>query len=255
VANYSGNSITQGGNLSYIDHTVSSVIKAPYALAVNANLSMLYVTNNAQSPKGNFYISTYSTANSTKGSLLSDYFIEEATTGLYGLALSKDNTTLYVSVYSGIAPGVYAGVYGYNLTTKQQVYFVSVNEPWGIAIGSPPPNGTNPTLYDQKLLSYRTDRAGRGDRARGKFWDLRSEIRVELVGAPCGRQPRNFTQRCLCFSGFRSEPWHFICGPPSGQTARNEREARDEAERQAAREREKAERKAEADPGRPTWRG
>jgi hypothetical protein len=25
--------------------------------------------------------------------------------------------------------------------------FVSVNEPWGIAIGSPPPNGTDPTLY------------------------------------------------------------------------------------------------------------
>jgi hypothetical protein len=171
VANYSKNSITQGGNLSYIDSTVSSVIKAPYALAVNANLNMLYVTNNAHSPKGNFYISTYSTANSAKGSLLVPYFIEiqTGTGGLHGLALSKDNKILYVSVSgSGSAPGVYAydstmGGQPINPLTGQPSNgqpFVSVNEPWGIAIGSPPPNGKNPTLYvasNQDSMIYEYD--------------------------------------------------------------------------------------------------
>jgi hypothetical protein len=63
---------------------------------------------------------------------LNPYFIEIATGGLYGLALSKDNTILYVSVYSGSAPGVY----GYNVTTEppSEVSFVPVNDPWGIAI-------------------------------------------------------------------------------------------------------------------------
>jgi hypothetical protein len=146
VANYRG-SITKENlsyfNPSYIYSPASTVIKAPYALAVNG--TMLYVTNNAQSPNGNFYISTYNTASTPNGSLLNPYFIENqtGTTGLYGLALSKDNTILYVSVFSGSAPGVY----GYNLTTKQQVYFVSVKEPWGIAIGSPRIPGGNPTLY------------------------------------------------------------------------------------------------------------
>jgi hypothetical protein len=189
VANYSGNSITQGGNLSYIDSTVSSVIKAPYALAVNANLNMLYVTNNAQSPKGNFYISTYSTANSSKGSLLDSYFIEiqTGTTGLYGLALSKDNTTLYVSVYSGSAPGV-SGVYGYDLTTKQQVYFVSVHKPWGIAIGSPRFPGGNPTLYvasQQDSAIYEFDATNDATNGGQPFGS------IDLSGAPGA--PTNIT--------------------------------------------------------------
>jgi hypothetical protein len=149
VANSGGNSITQGGNLLYIN---SPVTKAPYALAVGAVggpvANVLYVTNNAQNSNGNFYISTYSTANSANGALLNPSFIEIATGGLYGLALSKDNTILYVSVYSGNAPGVYT----YNATRGGQPLhapLVSVNEPRGIAIGSPPlnePNG-NPTLY------------------------------------------------------------------------------------------------------------
>jgi hypothetical protein len=57
---------------------------------------------------------------------------------------------LYVSVYSGSAPGVYTyDVSNKTLPTGQLIKgpFVSVNEPWGIAIGSPPPNGKNPTLY------------------------------------------------------------------------------------------------------------
>jgi hypothetical protein len=147
VANSGGNSITQGGNLLYIN---SPVTKAPYALAVGAVggpvANVLYVTNNAQNSNGNFYISTYSTANSANGALLNPYFIEIATGGLYGLALSKDNTILYVSVYSGNARGVYT----YNATTGAQLQgqgsFFPVNQPWGIAIGSPLPNG-DPTLY------------------------------------------------------------------------------------------------------------
>jgi hypothetical protein len=168
VANYSKNSITQGGNLSYINSTVYPWIKAPYALAVNANLNWLYVTNNAQSPNGKFYISTYSTAPSTNGASLVPYFIEIQTGGLNGLALSKDNKILYVSVYSGpSAPGVYAydalteGQQPINPLTGQPSNgpFVPVKEPWGIAIGSPPPNGQNPTLYvascqDSKIYEF-----------------------------------------------------------------------------------------------------
>ena len=148
VANYRQNSITKGENLFYINSTLSAVIKAPYALAENG--TMLYVTNNAQSPKGNFYISTYSTApTSVNGALLNPYFIEiqTGTTGLYGLALQGN--TLYVSVYSGSAPG-FPGVYTYDATTGSQLSngpLVSVNEPWGIAIGSPRFPGGNPTLY------------------------------------------------------------------------------------------------------------
>ena len=178
VANYSGNSITRGGNLSYIDSAVSSVIKAPYALAVNANLNMLYVTNNAQNSNGNFYISTYSTANSANGALLNPSFIEIATGGLYGLALSKDNTILYVSVYSGNAPGVYT----YNATRGGQPLhgpLVSVNEPRGIAIGSPPlnePNG-NPTLY---VASYRDSAIYEFDAITG----AQLPYSIKLNGAP-----------------------------------------------------------------------
>jgi hypothetical protein len=134
VANYREGSITEGGNLFYIN---SPVAKAPYALAAGAVggpvANVLYVTNNVQNSNGNFYISTYSTANSANGVLLNPYFIEKATAGLYGLALSKDNTILYVSVFSGSAPGVYA----YNATkgTPIEGSFVPVNEPWGIAIG------------------------------------------------------------------------------------------------------------------------
>ena len=123
VANQGG--IAQGE--SPYPFITSTVMKAPYALAVNGNV--LYVTNNSQNSNGHFYISTYAAGN---GALLVPYFIEIATGGLYGLALSKDNTILYVSVYSGNAPGVYT----YNATTGAQIQqpFVSVNEPWGIAI-------------------------------------------------------------------------------------------------------------------------
>jgi hypothetical protein len=162
VANNRAASITKtplsSFNLSYINSTVYTVIKAPYALAVGGpNGNILYVTNNAQSPKGNFYISTYSTAATSgiHGALLMPYFIENqtGTTGLYGLALQGN--TLYVSVYSGSAPGVYT----YAADTGNPVnltggvvnptgqLFVSVNKPWGIAIGSPPLNGQHPTLY------------------------------------------------------------------------------------------------------------
>ena len=151
VANSGGNSITQGGNLLYIS---SPVTKAPYALAVGAVggpvANVLYVTNNAQLSNGNFYISTYSTANSANGALLNPDFIEIPTDGLYGLALLGN--TLYVSVYNGFngsAPSP-PGVYTYNATTGAQLHgqgsFFPVNQPWGIAIGSPLPNG-DPTLY------------------------------------------------------------------------------------------------------------
>jgi hypothetical protein len=54
---------------------------------------------------------------------------------------------LYVSVYSGSAPGVWT----YDVSNPTQAVIkgslVSVNEPRGIAIGSPPPNGNDPTLY------------------------------------------------------------------------------------------------------------
>jgi hypothetical protein len=143
VANQQG-SIAKGGNLYFIQ---SAVTKAPYALAVDGPANVLYVTNNSQNSNGNFYISTY---NAQTGLLLNGYFIEIPTGGLYGLALSQDNKTLYVSVYSGSAPGVYTyDVSNKTLPTGQLIKgpFVSVNEPWGIAIGSPPPNGKNPTLY------------------------------------------------------------------------------------------------------------
>jgi hypothetical protein len=56
---------------------------------------------------------------------------------------------LYVSVYGGSTPGVYT----YKADTGQLIQgpFVSVNEPWGIAIGSPRLPGGNPTLY---VVSY-----------------------------------------------------------------------------------------------------
>jgi hypothetical protein len=134
VANQAG-SITEGGNLFFI-----SGLAHPYALAVNG--SVLYVTNNAQNSNGNLYISAY---DANGGGLLYANLIEIATGGLNGLALQGN--TLYVSVYSGSAPGVWT----YDVSNPTQPVkkgpFVSVNEPWGIAIGSPPPNGTDPTLY------------------------------------------------------------------------------------------------------------
>jgi hypothetical protein len=123
VANQRG-SIAQGGNFDFINSSVAS----PYALAVNGLLNVLYVTNNAQNSNGDFYISTY-TANT--GVLINANFIEIATGGLYGLALQGN--TLYVSVFSGSAPGVYP----YNATTGAALPnkpFFPVNEPWGIAI-------------------------------------------------------------------------------------------------------------------------
>ena len=123
---------TGGGNTSFI-----SSIVTPYALAVGGpNGNFLYVTNNPQNSNGNFYISTYT---ADTGALINANFIQIATAGLYGLALSKDNTILYVSVYSGSPPGVYtyAADTGQplNLTGQPiQGLFVPVNEPWGIAI-------------------------------------------------------------------------------------------------------------------------
>jgi len=143
VANQQGG-IAKGGDLYFINSTVT---KAPYALAVGGPIgnvqNVLHVTNNAQNENGYFYISTYDADN---GTLLTKYFIQIATSGLYGLALQGN--TLYVSVYSGIAPGVYT----YNATTGGQPLeggapFVPVKEPWGIAIGSPPLNAKDPTLY------------------------------------------------------------------------------------------------------------
>ena len=90
------------------------------------------MTNNVQNSTGNFYISTYSTASTVNGTLLNPYFIEIATGGLYGLALSKDNTILYVSVFSGSAPGVYT----YRADTGELIKgpFVSVNGPCGTSM-------------------------------------------------------------------------------------------------------------------------
>src|SRR5271165_2771347 len=121
---------TGGGSISFISSIYGSGPEAPYALAVNGNLHWLYVTNNYQNSNGDFYISTYSADN---GALINANFIHKPTGGLYGLALDAENNTLYVSVYSGNAPGVYT----YNATTGVQLIngpFVSVNEPWGIAI-------------------------------------------------------------------------------------------------------------------------
>jgi hypothetical protein len=129
VANYSGNSITKGGNLSFITSTSSGgVTNAPYALTVNG--SVLYVTNNAQNFNGNFYISAY---DANGGGLLNANLIETPPVGLYGLA--RQGNILYVSVYSGIASGVWT--YDVSNPTKAQPIkgpLVSVNEPWGIAI-------------------------------------------------------------------------------------------------------------------------
>ena len=134
---------TGGGSTSFI----SSGPEAPYALAVNGKTGVLYVTNNSQDSKGDFYISTYT---ADTGALINANFIQIPTGGLYGLAIKPADAstpdTLYVSVYSGSAPGVYT----YNADTGQQLIhgpFVSVNEPWGIAIGSPRLPGGNPTLY------------------------------------------------------------------------------------------------------------
>jgi hypothetical protein len=107
---------------------------APYALAVNGPANVLYVTNNVQNSNGNFYISTY---DATTGNLINPNLIEIPTSGLYGLALSQDNTTLYVSVYSG-------NVHTYAVSNPtvsnprgaaqgKSPLFV-VNQPWGIAI-------------------------------------------------------------------------------------------------------------------------
>ena len=55
---------SQGGiaqGESFSPSITSTVMKAPYALAVNGNV--LYVTNNAQNSNDDCYISTYSTAN------------------------------------------------------------------------------------------------------------------------------------------------------------------------------------------------
>jgi hypothetical protein len=130
--------VTGGGSTSFISSTVTN----PYALAVGGpNGNVLYVTNNSQNSNGKFYISTYTADN---GAINYPYFIEISTGGLYGLALLGN--TLYVSVFNGSAPGVYT----YNATTGAQLIqgpFVSVNEPCGIAIGSPRLPGGNPTLY------------------------------------------------------------------------------------------------------------
>jgi DNA-binding beta-propeller fold protein YncE len=158
VANNGENSIskintTVGGNNQNTSSISSTVTKDPYALAVNANLHCLYVTNNYQNSNGDFYISTYSTEN---GALIKANFIQIRTGGLYGLALQGN--TLYVSVFSGTAPGVYT----YKADTGQLLKgpFVRVNEPVGIAIGSPPLNGQHPTLYvasHQDAMIYEFD--------------------------------------------------------------------------------------------------
>ncbi|HTD15774.1 MAG TPA: hypothetical protein VK673_11370 [Chthoniobacterales bacterium] len=123
VANQEG-SIAKGGDLYFINSNVTS----PYALAVNGLLNVLYVTNNAQNSNGDFYISTYT---ADTGALINANFIQIQTGGLYGLALRGN--VLYVSVFSGSAPGVYT----YKADTGELIKgpFVSVNEPWGIAIG------------------------------------------------------------------------------------------------------------------------
>jgi hypothetical protein len=79
VSNQQG-SIAKGGDLYFINSTV----KAPYALAVGGPIgkvqNVLYVTNNAQNSNGYFYISTY---DADSGTLLTEYFIQIATGGLY----------------------------------------------------------------------------------------------------------------------------------------------------------------------------
>jgi hypothetical protein len=136
---------TGGGKTSFI-----SSIVAPYALAVNGNV--LYVTNNAQNSNGECSISKYT---ADTGGVINANFILIKTSALYGLALQGN--ILYVSVYSGSTPGVYTYAADTGLpispTGQQPIKepFVSVNEPWGIAIGSPPLNaplnGQHPTLY------------------------------------------------------------------------------------------------------------
>jgi hypothetical protein len=165
VANYNVSSITRGSNLLFIQYTVR---QNPYALAVYGN--ELYVTNNAQNSNGDYYISTYY---ADSGKIMNANFINISTGGLYGLALKNITTlgeVLYVSVYSGGASA--PGVYTYNALTGQPInltgqpiqriqgLFVLVNEPRGIAIGSPPVPGGNPTLYvasQQNSMIYEFD--------------------------------------------------------------------------------------------------
>jgi hypothetical protein len=165
VANYNVSSITRGSNLLFIQYTVR---QNPYALAVYGN--ELYVTNNAQNSNSDYYISTYY---ADSGKIMNANFINISTGGLYGLALKNITTlgeVLYVSVYSGGASA--PGVYTYNALTGQPInltgqpiqriqgLFVLVNEPRGIAIGSPPVPGGNPTLYvasQQNSMIYEFD--------------------------------------------------------------------------------------------------
>ena len=156
---------TGGGITSFI----SSGPEAPYALAVGGpNGNVLYVTDNYQNSNGEFYISTYT---ADTGALINANFIQIPTGGLYGLAIKPADAstpdTLYVSVYSGSAPGVYT----YKADTGQLIRgpFVSVNEPWGIAIGSPRLPGGNPTLY---VASYQDSAIYEFDAIKG--------------GQPCG---------------------------------------------------------------------
>jgi outer membrane protein assembly factor BamB len=136
---------------------------------VNGNV--LYVTNNYQNSNGDFYISTYT---ADTGALINANFIQIPTGGLYGLALKNNvfgvNSALYVSVYSGNAPGVYT----YNATTGQLIKgpFVSVKEPYGIAIGG----NTLNTLY---VASYQDSAIYEFDATTGQLTGS-----IKLSGAP-----------------------------------------------------------------------
>jgi hypothetical protein len=172
---------TGAGNPSFINPIVthwpappptSGLVKGAYALAVNRNV--LYVTNNYQNSNGDFYISTYT---ADTGALINANFIQIPTGGLYGLALKNISAnppcadlpfnTLYVSVYSGNAPGVYT----YNACTGQLIKgpFVSVNEPYGIAIGGN-------TLY---VASYQDSAIYEFDATTGQLTGS-----IKLSGAP-----------------------------------------------------------------------
>jgi hypothetical protein len=138
---------------------------------------VLYVTNNYQNSNGDFYISTYT---ADTGALINANFIQIPTGGLYGLALKNISAnppcadlpfnTLYVSVYSGNAPGVYT----YNACTGQLIKgpFVSVNEPYGIAIGG----NTLNTLY---VASYQDSAIYEFDATTGQLTGS-----IKLSGAP-----------------------------------------------------------------------
>jgi hypothetical protein len=151
---------TGGGNTSFI----TSGPESPYALAVNGLLNVLYVTNNAENSNGDFYISTYT---ADTGALINANFIQIATGGLYGLALRGN--ILYVSVFSGSAPGIYT----YKADTGELIKgpLVSVNGPWGIAIG-------DNTLYvasNQDSVIYEFDLAKTPPQLSGS---------IKLSGAP-----------------------------------------------------------------------